>query len=405
MQALLRDAAPRLRDDSDVKKAIEAGVTEELEKIMKFWPGMTSVEQLLHWNATIAGPRMGPVKELAALRSDRRIMSMHDMAGAYNELSDNDYLMMFRSWEVVDMFVYFSHVRIAVPPLQWIMVAHQHQRPAIGTLILEQNEESLEFVQQMGKHRDAVIDKLVHVAEHYGFDGWFVNIETSPDIWQQGDPERFVGDLRRKMKEKVGQRAQVIAYPYGPEDQMFQHADGVFVNYNWPDDPASMDSVAQAAGDRVADVYMGMDSFGSRRGDNEPEPRLVQLCAERNLSVAVFGPGYTLEVMADRKYSNHAVDFDKRYWSSIGQNFGRKGMSALKNGTTWPIPWEHDGEKTKEAPMDSAGNNESVLPRVAAGAAVVIGTAFTGAALGATLPASAAAGVAKATAGAIAGVR
>merc|ERR1719343_1437449 len=200
---------------------------------MKFFPGMTSIQQLLEWNTTIAGPRLGPVKDLPQFTNNARIMSMHDMATGYNEMSDNDYLMLFHAWETVDIFVYFSHVRIAVPPLQWTMVAHQHKRPTLGTLIFEPGDETTEFVSKMLANRSAFQDRLVSLADHYGFDGWFINVENSASDWPEGEPVRFISELRHKLKKKLGKRAQLLAYPYEPSDTMFHAVDGVFVNYNW----------------------------------------------------------------------------------------------------------------------------------------------------------------------------
>jgi len=270
---------------------------------------------------------------------------MHDMASGYNEMADNDYLMLFQSWEAVDIFVYFSHVRIAIPPLQWTMVAHQHKRPALGTLIFEPSDETTEFVQHMLANRSIVQDRLVSLADHYGFDGWFINVENSASDWPEGDPVKFVDELRLKLKKKLGRRAQLIAYPYDPSDDMFHAADGVFVNYNWGTDNESIEEVLRAAGPRAADVYMGMDSFGGGRGNNEPDPEHVRLCSENNLSIGVFGAGYTLEVEAHKKYSKQAVDFDHRYWASITENFGKPLANTPRSGTTWPIPWETPAEK------------------------------------------------------------
>jgi len=322
-------------DDSAMQKNIQKKVGEELEARMKFYPGMTSAKQLLVWNSSIAGPRIGPAKSMPKLRNGPRMLSMHDMATGYNEMSDNDYLMMFKSWEVVDIFVYFSHVHIAVPPVQWTMTAHQHGRPALGTLIFEWDKGTNELSQAITENREQVLDQLVKLADHYGFDGWFFNNEGGN--WDDADPEKFVGELRDRM-HKQDPKSMVIAYPYTPmQKDMFAAADGVFVNYNWDESDKGMQSMVDAAGNRTWDVYMGMDSFGSRRGNDEPDPIHMKECAKYNLSAAVFGPGYTLEIVANKTYSDNAVTFDRRYWSSIAENFGRPVDQESKSGDAWPL--------------------------------------------------------------------
>eukprot|EP00929_Paragymnodinium_shiwhaense_P018437 TRINITY_DN12908_c0_g2_i1.p1 TRINITY_DN12908_c0_g2~~TRINITY_DN12908_c0_g2_i1.p1 ORF type:complete len:484 (+),score=153.44 TRINITY_DN12908_c0_g2_i1:80-1531(+) len=328
-----------------VKEAAKKEVGKVLEDKMKFFPAMTSYAQLLEWNTSVAGPRVGPSKLPIELPNGRRILSMHDMAGGYQELADNDYMSMFKSWPLVDLFVYFSHCRIGVPPTQWTSVAHEHGRPAMGTLIFEgSNAADSKLIKE---NREQVISKLVEVADHYGFDGWFVNVEGGE--WGHGDPEKFVGELKTALKEKVGKNSQVIAYPYGPEDKMFQAADGVFMQYNWDTSPESMEEVAKSAGERKHDVYMGTDSFGGFRGNDQPDPKHVQACRDHDVSLAVFAPGVTLEKGAQRKVSLLAVDYDERYWESIAKNFGRDVPSSGE----WPVTMGGDG-KVKDGKASSS---------------------------------------------------
>lgn len=326
--------------EEQVKENCEKQEAKELETKMKFFPGMTQISQLLQWNETTAGPRMGPAKNMEPLqRGKGRIMSLHDMAGGYQEIADNDYLSMFQSWNVVDLFVYFSHVRMSVPPLQWTAIAHEHGRPALGTIIFEPNQESTDAISALRSNREQVLSQLVKVAEHYGFDGWFFNNEAYPSAWHKGEPEKFVKDLKAQLKSSsLGERAQLISYPYGPTSEMFEHSDGVMIDYNWPRGKNAMSHLKEAAGSRAADVYMGMDSFGSLRANTEPDPSTVGLCADGDFSLGVFAPGYTFEHPAHKQYSLLAVDYDRRYWDSIAKNFGRKAEGTGE----WPVLWHEE---------------------------------------------------------------
>jgi len=105
----------------------------------------------------------------------------------------------------------------------------------------------------MGRTRHA--QKL---ADHYGFDGWFFNNEVGGADWGPGGEEGFVKDLKGKMKKKLGERAQVVAYPYGADSEMFKVADGVMVDYNWPSSDKGLQRFTEAAGKRTPDVYMGI---------------------------------------------------------------------------------------------------------------------------------------------------
>lgn len=43
-------------------------------------------------------------------------------------------------WDVIDIFVYFSHHFVTVPPVGWINSAHRNGVAVLGTFIAEGNE-------------------------------------------------------------------------------------------------------------------------------------------------------------------------------------------------------------------------------------------------------------------------
>ena len=44
---------------------------------------------------------------------------------------------MFSFWQYVDVFVYFSHARVTVPPPAWTHAGHIHGVRVLGTVIME----------------------------------------------------------------------------------------------------------------------------------------------------------------------------------------------------------------------------------------------------------------------------
>eukprot|EP01052_Picozoa_sp_SAG31_P017867 SAG31_NODE_1240_length_9167_cov_4.729599_11_plen_203_part_00 len=165
------------------------------------------------------------------------MMHCHDMAGGYNpryvidhdldcsfrrvmswllllpplRRSDIDYLEAFSGWDTIDEFVYFAHHRVSIPPAAWIESCHAHGVPCYGTshtkifavncltallsirfelqtdrlrgntgtLITEHKSGAAENSALLSPVTSAkCISQLARIIAHYGFDGWFVNIEA-----------------------------------------------------------------------------------------------------------------------------------------------------------------------------------------------------------------------------------
>ncbi|CAG8468523.1 5301_t:CDS:2 [Acaulospora colombiana] len=71
------------------------------------------------------------------------VVVCHDMAGGYHEdFFDIGYSVQY--WQYVDIFIYFSHHRLTVPPSQWTNAAHRNGVKVLGTFITEWQRDMLE---------------------------------------------------------------------------------------------------------------------------------------------------------------------------------------------------------------------------------------------------------------------
>ncbi|WAQ84424.1 hypothetical protein PtA15_4A877 [Puccinia triticina] len=99
----------------------------------------------------------------------------------------------------VDIFVYFSHHRVSIPPLQWITAAKTHHTRILGTLIFENDSfDDLQYLlagpqlsastqtDPATKYYTSLnntplstyfADRLIDLAIHHQFHGWLINIE------------------------------------------------------------------------------------------------------------------------------------------------------------------------------------------------------------------------------------
>ena len=83
-------------------------------------------------------------------------------------------------WQHIDIFVYFSHNFITIPPPCWTNAAHKHGVLVLGTMITEWEDGAsrcAEIFKDQLSYRQ-VADQLVLIAKYYAFDGWLINIEN-----------------------------------------------------------------------------------------------------------------------------------------------------------------------------------------------------------------------------------
>ena len=89
------------------------------------------------------------------LPSRRRTLVCHDFKGGYGKDNaafglilepytyEKDY--RFFHWDKCDLFVYFSHHFVTIPPVGWIAAAHRNGTPILGTLITENDVSTQKF--------------------------------------------------------------------------------------------------------------------------------------------------------------------------------------------------------------------------------------------------------------------
>lgn len=86
----------------------------------------------------------------------------------------------FFHWQYVDMFIYFSHHLVSVPPETWINAAHENRCRCLATFITEWNDGVVicNQILQSDESVSLLVKKLVELTLFYEFDGWLINIEV-----------------------------------------------------------------------------------------------------------------------------------------------------------------------------------------------------------------------------------
>ena len=314
-----------------------------------------SIEDLLQWTSETAADtqQAEPLRLSKGLffpDRRRRILHCHDYAGGYTVRADQDYLATFsKSWHHFDVFCYFSHHRVVVPPNIWIEACHSRDKVILGTFLFEGGSDSgpaRDFLNTAERWKSCA-NQLVGLCVYYGFDGWLVNLETDLGVDRYDAFVGFLGYLQQQMKQQVGHHAQVIYYDAHDKDGMFQPqnallgkqnkaffdaCDGIFINYQWFEFDTLPRCVAEAGPERQFDVYAGIDVWARNCDYTEGagcQPA-VDAAIEKGVSLAIFAPGWVQEKgpgSTELPGSAAAQDVDVSFWNKI---LAPKSTSAAK---------------------------------------------------------------------------
>ncbi|KAJ6311959.1 hypothetical protein OIU77_013664 [Salix suchowensis] len=110
-----------------------------------------------------------------------RLLVCHDMKGGYVDDKwvqggTNADAYAIRHWYLIDVFVYFSHKLVTLPPPCWTNTAHRHGVKVLGTFITEWDEGRLICNKLLATKESAQMcaERLAELAIDLGFDGWLV---------------------------------------------------------------------------------------------------------------------------------------------------------------------------------------------------------------------------------------
>ena len=257
-----------------------------------------------------------------------QILLCHDMAGGYLDdcwiqgLNTSSKVYNIQYWQYINIFCYFSHERITIPPVVWTNACHRNQVACLGTIIVEGREgidEGLRLIygpaynpELPSTQRDyspVYADILVELALYYGFDGYLVNIESPlPSASHCIVLRNFLKYFTKRMKELVPHGSVVwydsVIYTgqlrwqdqINSNNQMFfDVCDAIFTNYTW--NVKRLQESASNALDRKFDVFTGIDVWGRRTfgGGGFNVHKALREIQSAGTSVAIFAPAWTFE--------------------------------------------------------------------------------------------------------------
>ncbi|XP_027110733.1 cytosolic endo-beta-N-acetylglucosaminidase 1-like isoform X1 [Coffea arabica] len=274
----------------------------------------------------------------AALPQRRRMLVCHDLEGGYADDKwvqggNNADAYAIWHWYLMDVFVYFSHYLVTLPPPCWTNTAHKHGVKVLGTFIMEWKEGRIIANKLLSTKESAQMyaELLTELAVALGFDGWLINMEVELDVGQIPNLKEFVSHLTQTMHSSLP-TSLVIWYDSvtinGDLDwqnqlndmnkPFFDLCDGIFVNYTWKETYPK--ESASVAGDRRFDVYMGIDVFGRNTYGGGEWTTNVALDVIKNddVSAAIFAPGWVYETKQPPDFQTA----QNRWWGLVEQSWG-----------------------------------------------------------------------------------
>ncbi|XP_040312510.1 cytosolic endo-beta-N-acetylglucosaminidase isoform X3 [Herpailurus yagouaroundi] len=286
---------------------------------------LPSLEELLAWTPDAEDSfnvALEPLKcRQPPLSSQRpRTLLCHDMMGGY--LDDNHHL-------------------VTIPPVGWTNAAHRHGVCVLGTFIAEWKEGGRlceAFLAGDERSYQAVADQLVLIAQFFRFDGWLINIESSLSLAAVGNVPPFLRYLSTQLcrqvpgglvlwYDSVVSSGQVKWQNELNEQNriFFDSCHGFFTNYNWREE--HLDRMVAQAGERRADVYVGVDVFarGNVVGGQFDTHKSLELIRRHGFSAALFAPGWVYECLEKRDFFQN----QDKFWGLLGRYLPPHSICSL----------------------------------------------------------------------------
>lgn len=111
----------------------------------------------------------------------------------------------------------------------------------------------------------------------------------------------------------------------------FDSCDGIFVNYTWKEE--NLQHSVRAAGQRLHDVFIGIDVFGRNcyGGGGFGTGSALSVVRKHELSAALFAPGWVHE----RHSADDYPAVDRRFWASLLPRLSISGVASLPVETSF----------------------------------------------------------------------
>ncbi|MER5936670.1 endo-beta-N-acetylglucosaminidase [Streptomyces sp. NPDC001928] len=379
---------------------------------LKSWRAADDVDLAFNASTVPLAPRFTPTAANSTARAGQaRIQSLVSFGPTASNPSQGsataDYYALTH-WAYIDELVFWGGSSgeglILAPNAPIVDAAHRHGVPVLGNIFLPpvayggQLQWTRDLAQKDAAGRYPLAERLVAVAAAYGFDGWFVNAETSGGNAALGaDMLGFLRELKTLAKAK-GQRVTwydsmtvngSVSWQGALNSQneaFFQAADDMFVDFRWT--AAKLTSSGDRAGQLGRsryELWAGVDVEANGWNSSVNWDAFVPRDKAHVVSVGFYRPEWTRNHLpADGRTPGDFHAADDRFWTGRSldpskpdgtDSWRAPAVSVADRSTVTSLPfasvfntghglrWYEDGQVTSDAPWNHLGLQDRLPSR------------------------------------------
>ena len=332
------------------------------EELLKWEPGAREDDAINRGSVALASRRTGHlVNEKASKEAKVQALSnTNSKAKDHASVGGEEFkAYAFDYWQYLDSMVFWEGL---VPTPDVIDAGHRNGVPVYGTLFfnwsnsIADQEKFAEALKQDADGSFPIARKLVDMAKYYGYDGYFINQETTGDLVEPlGEKMRQFMLYTKEYAAKVNHPIKyswydAMTYNYGRyhQDGLGEYnyqfmqpegdkvpADNFFANFNW--DKAKNDytiATANWIGRNPYDVFAGLEL--QQGGSYKTKVKWNDILDENGklrLSLGLFAPDTitSLGKTGEDYHKNEDIFFTGYQGDPTGQKPGDKDWYGIAN--------------------------------------------------------------------------
>ncbi|WP_329116320.1 endo-beta-N-acetylglucosaminidase [Streptomyces sp. NBC_01465] len=335
-----------------------AGITW---RSLKSWTPAGDADLAFNRSTTPLAPRFTPTPVNTTARTDQAritsLVSFDPTAGNPSQGGATAAYYALTHWAYIDELVFWGGSSgegiVLAPNAPVVDAAHRHGVTVLGNIFMPptayggQLQWTRDLVQKAADGTFPIAQKLVDVAVAYGFDGWFVNAETSGgDTALATQMLAFLAELKR-LGSAHGLRidwydSMVKSGAVSWQNQLnaqnqdfFTRSDTFFVNFNWSASGLSSSAqLAESLGRSRYDLWAGVDVESNGWSTSVNWDAVIPTSGAHTTSYGFYRPEWTYKHLAAGSTPGQFHAADDQFWTGTSLDPSRASTGAWRAPAT-----------------------------------------------------------------------